>query len=511
MEAAGALKRETIARRCGWAAVLGLVPCAIVVAMADTTFFWHDYETFGVVPRRDRPAQFAGVRTDLELNEIGAPVMLHCQPAPDYLPDPVSVLLTGILPQHALQQGVPEHAFAAAIERELARDGTIGVGYNSIRFDDEVTRFLFWRCLIEPYAREWQNGCSRWDLVDVVRCAWALRPDGIDWPLHADGRPSFKLPHLSAANGLLHASAHDALSDVRATLALARLLKARQPRLWDFCLKLRNKDAVRDEIGSGRPFIHLSGMYPLERGSLAVVWPLAPHPRNRNELIVWDLAHDPAELAALDADTARLRLYTRHDELPTGLQRLPVKTIHLNRSPVVIGNLRTLGSARQRWGLDVDQALRHAATAAAFGRSLDGLWADVFERVPASAANADTDVDEDLYGGFVGDDDRRQLQRLRALSPEQLASRRPAFEDGRLDELLFRYRARNFPATLDDDERGRWFEHRRQRLLFGSGGGLTLQAFCERIDALTGEADERGLAILQSLRAYGDRIAPHPG
>ena len=283
--------------------------------MVETTFFWHDYETFGRVPRRDRPSQFAGVRTNADLQEIGTPVMHFCQPAPDTLPDPEAVLLTGILPQTALAQGLPEYAFATAIERELARDGTIGVGYNSIRFDDEVTRYLFWRNLIDPYAREWQNGCGRWDLLDVVRCTWALRPDGIQWPVHdsgdLQGRPSFKLEHLTAANGLAHAAAHDALSDVRATLDLARLVKRQQPRLWEHCLKLRRKDAVLAEIGIDKPFLHLSGMYPVERGCLAVVWPLAAHPSNRNEVIVWDLAHDPSELTALDADTVRRRLFTQ--------------------------------------------------------------------------------------------------------------------------------------------------------------------------------------------------------
>ncbi|MDE2369915.1 MAG: exodeoxyribonuclease I, partial [Burkholderiales bacterium] len=323
--------------------------------MPPPTFYWHDYETFGVVPRRDRPAQFAGIRTDADLNEIGAPLMVHCRPAPDTLPDPESVLLTGILPQYALAHGLPEREFAAAIEAELARDGTIGVGYNSIRFDDEVTRFLFWRNLIDPYAREWQNGCSRWDLLDVVRCCWSLRPEGIEWPRHTAGeiagRPSFKLEHLTQANGLAHEAAHDALSDVRATIALARLLKSRQPRLWDFCLKLRKKDAVWAEIGVGRPFVHLSGRYPVERGCLAVVWPLAPHPTNKNELIVWDLASDPRELETLDAETVRRRLYTRADELPAGESRLPIKTIHVNKSPIVIGNLRVLGDAAARWSL----------------------------------------------------------------------------------------------------------------------------------------------------------------
>ncbi|MFT3816928.1 MAG: exodeoxyribonuclease I [Rubrivivax sp.] len=473
--------------------------------MPADTFFWHDYETFGRVPRRDRPAQFAGLRTDADLNVIGEPVMHYCKPAPDSLPDPESCLLTGILPQQCLQQGLAEHAFAAAIEAELAAPGTIGVGYNSIRFDDEVTRHLFWRCLIDPYGREWQNGCSRWDLLDTLRCTWALRPEGIEWPCHDDGRPSFKLEHLSAANGLAHEAAHDALSDVRATIALARLVKARQPRLWDFCLRLRDKNAVRAEIGVERPFVHLSGRYPAERGCLAVVWPLAPHPTNKNEIIVWDLAHDPAELAALDAAQVRQRLYTRQDELPEGVQRLPIKTIHLNKSPVVIGNLKTLGAAAERWGVDLALAARHAQQAAAVGRQAAALWPQVFVR-PAPAEPVD--VDEDLYGGFLGNEDRRALQRLRTLSPQALAERRPAFEDERLDELLFRYRARNFADTLSDAERERWRAHCAARLHHGAGGATTLAQYFQRIDDLAESADDREQAILEALYDYGTEIAP---
>jgi len=441
--------------------------------------------------------------------------MLFCQPAPDSLPDPESVLLTGILPQHALHEGVPEHQFAARIEAELARDGTIGVGYNSIRFDDEVTRFLFWRNLIDPYAREWQNGCGRWDLLDVVRCTWALRPEGIQWPKHQagemSGRPSFKLEHLTAANGLSHEAAHDALSDVRATVALARLIKKAQPRLWDFCLKLRKKDAVAAEMGANRPFVHLSGMYPVERGCLAVVWPLAPHPTNKNEVIVWDLAVDPHELATLDAETIKRRLYTRQDDLPEGETRLPIKTIHINKSPIVIGNLRTLGDAATRFGLDVEGALRHAEAAAAVSLQVAPLWAEVFARPPAAEA---PDVDEDLYGGFIGNEDRRTLQRLRELSPLQLAGKHPAFHDGRLEELLFRYRARNFPDTLSDEERLRWEQHCAERLHAGRGGAMTLAAYFERIDQLaetaTDNGDARAQELLEALYDYAEGIAPEP-
>ncbi len=475
--------------------------------MADFSFLWHDYETFGRVPRRDRPAQFAGLRTDAELNEIDAPVMLHCQPPTDQLPDPESCLLTGIVPQHCLEVGVPEHAFAAEIERQLAQPGTVGVGYNSIRFDDEVTRFLFWRNLIDPYAREWQNECGRWDLLDTVRCAYALRPDGIVWPKHDDGRQSFKLEHLTAANDVGHESAHDALSDVRATVSLARLVKTAQPKLWEFCLKLRSKAAVQGELVLGKPVLHVSGMYPAERGCLAVVWPFAPHPTNKNEVIVWDLAHDPAELMALNAAEIRDRMFRRSEELAEeGKTRLPIKTIHINKSPVVIANLKTLAPGMaERWGVDLALAHKHAEAASRMVGAMAGVWDGVFAR---DRDTATPDVDEDLYGGFVGNDDRRKLQRLRELAPEALARERPTLHDARLDELLFRYRARNFPATLSADETRRWEEHRRARLIDGEAGAQTLQAFFDRIDLLNEGADERAQGILSALYDWAEQIAP---
>ena len=297
--------------------------------MSPFSFYWHDYETFGVQPRRDRPAQFAGVRTDANLNEIDAPLTLYCKPSPDSLPEPEACLITGITPQVCEARGVSERVFADTIEAQLANPGTVGCGYNSLRFDDEVTRFLFWRNLIDPYAREWQNECGRWDLLDALRCAWALRPEGIVWPTREEGKPSFKLEQLTAANGIAHDAAHDALSDVRATIAMARLLKTQQPKLWAHCLKLHKKQAVIDEIGIGRPFVHLSGRYPVERGCMAVVWPLAPHPKFKNEIIVWDLAFDPRELFTLNAKAIRERLFTAAADLPAGQSRLQIGRAHV--------------------------------------------------------------------------------------------------------------------------------------------------------------------------------------
>ena len=418
----------------------------------------------------------------------------------------------GITPQICLERGVQEYRFAAEIEQAFSQPYTIGVGYNSIRFDDEFTRFLFWRNLIDPYAREWQNNCGRWDLLDLARAAYALRPDGIEWPKNNEGRPSFRLEDLAAANGLLHESAHDALSDVRATLALARLIRDKQPRLFDFSLNLRNKDKVADEIGLQRdpalrqPFLHVSGQFAVERGCLAMMIPLGRHPTNRNEIIAWDLSGDPAELLALDADAVRARMFTKASELPEGVSRLPIKSIHLNRSPMVISQLRTLSPEQaERWGMDTAAAQKFAEIAAtpAFVAKMETLWREVYQQQPANAV----DVDEDLYGGFVSNADRRQLNRARSLAPQALATTRISFEDGRLEELLFRYRARNFPETLSPEDTEQWRAHCASRVRDGADGAYALPAFMQDVASLTDAADAEGKAVLNEVSKYAQALA----
>jgi len=474
--------------------------------MSNHTFLWHDYETFGAQPRRDRPAQFAAIRTDADLNEIGEPIMLYCKPAPDFLPDPQSCLITHITPQQCLERGVPEYQFAAAIEQAFSEPGTIGVGYNTIRFDDEITRFMFWRNLIDPYAREWQNNCGRWDILDVVRTAYALRPEGIQWPTNDEGRPSFRLEHLTAANRIGHEAAHDALSDVRATIALARLIRQHQPKLFEFCLGLHKKERVSAEIGlpATKPFLHISGMFPAEQGCIALMWPLGVHPTNKNEILAWNLAFDPSELFDLGPEVVRTRLFSKAADLPEGMTRLPLKSIHLNKSPMVISNLKTLSpEMAAKWGIDRELALKHAAIAAQ-APDLTMLWRQIFQR----PTEATPDVDEDLYGGFIGNGDRRKLTDLRAMSPQRLTTAHVTFDDQRLNELLFRYRARNFPQTLSEEESQRWEEHRAARLFDGQGGARNIDDFFAAIDALSETADERGEEILGELYDYVEMVAP---
>ncbi|MGH8115187.1 MAG: exodeoxyribonuclease I, partial [Rhodanobacteraceae bacterium] len=298
-----------------------------------TSFYWHDYETFGADTARDRPSQFAGRRTNAELEPVGEPLVLYCQPVTDVLPHPDACLLTGITPQTAQREGLPEPEFARRILVELSHTGTCAVGYNSIRFDDEITRHLLYRTFNDPYQREWYSGNSRWDLIDVMRLWHALRPQGLEWPQHEDGTTSFKLEHLSAANGVLHEHAHDALSDVEATIGLARRLRHAQPRLFEHALKLRDKKfaGAQLKVDAMEPVLHVSSKIPAARGCLAVIAPIAVHPRNANAVIVYDLGQDPSELLELDTDDLRDRVFASAEDLPEGMARIPLKGVHVNK------------------------------------------------------------------------------------------------------------------------------------------------------------------------------------
>lgn len=468
------------------------------------TFYWHDYETFGADPRRDRPAQFAGLRTDAALNEIGEPLVIYCKPARDFLPHPEACLLTGITPQLADEKGLPEPEFIARIHTEFSQPNTCGVGYNSLRFDDEVTRFTLYRNFYDPYAREWQQGNSRWDIIDLVRMTYALRPAGINWPQHEEGQPSFRLEDLVAGNGILHESAHDALSDVRATIALARLMRTLQPRLYDWLLQLRDKRkaAAQLDLTTHNPVLHTSRMYPAKIGCTTLVMPLITEPGNNNSVLVYDLRHDPEMFLSLDVDGLSELLFTRSDELPEGMQRLPVKSVKINKCPALAPRNTLDAKAAERIALDMDMCYQHWQTLCAHP--------DFFQRVAIAytshAFEPSGDVDVALYDGFLDNADATSLAQIRCASPQELAKIQFDFHDKRLPELLFRFRARNWPETLTTIESERWEQMRVQRLTQGTGGGsITFAEFSAQI-ALLREAhktDEDAGQILDALEMWG--------
>ncbi|MBB3191204.1 exodeoxyribonuclease I [Halomonas cerina] len=485
---------------------------------APLTFLWHDYETFGADPRRDRPSQFAAIRTDDAFQEIGEPIELFCQPADDDLPHPRACLITGITPQQARRRGLPEAEFAGRIQAAMSEPGTCVLGYNNLRFDDEVSRQLFYRNLLDPYAREWQHGNSRWDLIDVVRAFHALRPEGISWPRREDGTPSFRLEDLTAANGIEHAGAHDALADVRATIALARLLRASNAKLFDYLLELRGKRAVarRLDIPGRKPVLHISRRYPASRGCSALVMPLVEHPTNPNGVIVYDLSVAPDPLLTLGPEQIRERVFVSNDDLAEGEVRIPLKVIHINKCPVILPanalkdtagpHQGEYGELVERLGLDLAACRDHWRQLAAHPE----VAARVSEAFAAPPPEPPRDPDLMLYsGGFFSAADRQQMQRARDTDPWALSEARFAFQDPRLEEMLFRYRARSYPDTLTSEEQARWEAFRWERMNDPALAGLTLKEFARQIEALNQEPlGDRERQILEELVMHVEAIMP---
>ena len=458
--------------------------------MSEITLLWHDYETWGLNPRTDRPAQFAAVRTDLALEEVGDPLTFWCRLSSDTLPDPRAVLLTGITPQEAARKGLHEADFFRRIEAALAQPGTCGVGYNSLRFDDEVTRFGFYRNFIDPYAREWQNNCSRWDIIDLLRTAHALRPEGISWP-EQDGCASFRLDLLAAANGITH-NAHEALSDVRATLELARLLRRLQPRLYDYCFSLRQKTEAAKllNLSSQEIILHVSGMYPAAKGCIAPVMPLLQHPRNKNEIIVYDLRQPPQQLLALTPEEMAENLYARSEEQPEGFERLALKGVHVNKSPVLAPLNVLRPELAAQWQIDLRQAEQHREQILA-DKTLTQRLTALYQSRPDAPP---PDADAALYEGLISDADRRLCNEVLMKSPAQLAAWQPPFTDERLRTLYFRYRARNWPESLNAKEQAQWRHFCEARLLEGQfSNELTFARYKQILEELisSGAAEQQ--------------------
>ena len=470
---------------------------------SDPSLYWYDLETFGINHKYQRIAQFAGVRTNLELEIIGKPLVLYCKPSRDFLPDPRSCLITGITPQIALERGIPEPEFIAKILSEFSKPKTCVAGYNSLRFDDEFMRYAFFRNLHDPYEREWRNGNSRWDIVDLVRATRSLRPGGINWPDKEEGIPSFRLEDLTKANGLAHEQAHDALSDVHATIAMAKLIKTQQPRLYDFVFSHRDKHSVAKLMNENEKplLVHISGMYKSVKGCMAIIMPVVKHPINKNGVIVMDLSFDCSELLTLSVEQIKERIYTSQDKLPEGVSRIPIKTIHYNRCPI-IAPINTLSeSISQRYEIDLERCQQNRQFLLSNPSIADKLKKVFFDKPDFPQQ----DVDESLYGGFFSNSDKIKLENIRKTKNKNTVEFEIPFDDKRIPELLFRYRARNYPETLTQQQLNDW-EYFRMERLHGREGEVpfTVDSFHSIIQELKQEEsdDESKLVILSALEDY---------
>jgi exodeoxyribonuclease-1 len=476
------------------------------------SFYFYDLETSGINPRESRIMQFAGQRTDLDLNPIGEPHNILIALSDDILPDPDAILITGITPQHTQAEGTTEADFLKTFEEEITTPGTIFVGYNTIRFDDEFMRYLHYRNFYDPYVWQWKDDRSRWDLLDVVRMTRALRPEGITWPVDSEGKPTNRLELITAQNGLDHSHAHDALSDVNATIDLAKLLRSHQPKLFDYLLSIRDKKSVKSLAETNKPFVYCSGKYANEYQKAAVVTRLVDHPKKSGTL-VYDLRFDPEMFQNMTVDELVIAWAwqapeDRRDDAP----RLPIKTMQFNRCPAVAPLAVLDEDCQERLHIDmktVESNLQKLRADTAFsGKVLKAL--EIMDgKQQARFAGEPKTVDAQLYDGFMSDQDHSVMEDVRTVKPDELAPLISKCHDERLKKLLPLYKARNYPRKLSLEERMAWETHRADYLMAG-GQESRLSKYFERIKTLSAKPDltDDQKFLLEDLTLYGQSIVP---
>ena len=455
--------------------------------------------------------QFAGQRTDLELNPIGEPVNVLIKITSDVLPEPDAIMLTGITPQQAISEGLTEAEFLKLFYKEVVKPDTIFVGFNSIRFDDEFMRFMHYRNFYDAYEWQWANGCSRWDILDLVRTTRALKPDGIKWPFAPDGKPTNRLGFLTTLNKLSHEAAHDALSDVQATIEVARLVRSQQPELFDHLLESRKKDKVRQIVESGKPFMYTTGRYVSQYLHTSASVLIGKH-AEQDYALVYDLRQDPTPFLEMSVD--QLIEAWRYSKDPDSV-RLPVKTLKYNRCPAIIPGVVSDKDTLKRLSLSRDDIMSNLAKLSGQGKDFaDKLFQAVKQmdeaREKAQMALVDNQltVDDRLYDGFINGGDKQTMRATRAAKPEELIEFTDKFHDARLKSLLPLYKARNFPSSLDSDEVQKWGEHCRIRLMEG-GTSSSMAKYFSRLDELSkGKLSGQQQYILEELQLYGQSIIP---
>ena len=448
------------------------------------TFFFYDLETSGLTPREDRIMQFAGQRTSMDLEPVGEPVNILVKMTDDALPSPGAINVTKITPQQTLMDGITEAEFCKYVTEEIFVPGTVAVGYNTVRFDDEFMRATLWRNFYDAYEWEWKDERSRWDILDVVRLTRALRPEGIEWPFREDGAPTNRLELITKLNGVSHEHAHDALSDVYATIAVAKLIRDKQPKLFDFLFKMRAKNEVKRVVNLENPqmFVYASGRYANEHNKTTVVFPIAPG-RNGN-VLVYDLRYNLNEVlkqgfqesvsrGVPDGTPAALRFYSPStpasktssvsSEKPVSKSYFPiVKELCYNKCPAVAPlNVLDQGDGWEKIGLTheiIEENLKILLEHPEFVEQMREQYENRPEFPPAIEPEAA------LYDGFLNDRDRIKVSAVRNAAPRKLADFHPEFDDERLPELLLHYKGRNFPETLSESETEAYEAYRRARL-----------------------------------------------
>jgi exodeoxyribonuclease-1 len=473
--------------------------------MTSSSFYFYDLETTSGNPRTGRIMQFAGQRTDEKLKPIGEPDNILVKLADDVLPEPDAILVHGITPQKTLEEGLSEVEFVKYFQEKVATPGTIFVGFNNIRFDDEFIRRICYRTFFDPYQWHWQENRSRWDILDPIRMMRALRPEGMKWPM-IDGKPSVKLELMARENGLLHENAHDALSDVIALIELSQKFQNAQPKLFEYLLSSRDKKKVAKLVLSGELLVYTSGKYNSEYEKTTIVQTLLKHPR-RDSAVVYDLRADPAEWLNLSVDELAEHWQVRYGDEK---KPLPVKIIQFNHCPAIAPISVLDEDSKKRIKIDLNKIVKNQQTIVEnpefISKISDAL--DIIENKRQTSLDLDTHVDDQLYDGFWGENDQTEMAKIRRAKPEDLNELRKDISNKRIREMIPLYIARNYPKLMTPEEIEIWEEHKR-KVMYGAGESGAYSKFSKRMAELRKTRnDKKSDYLLTELQLYVESILP---
>jgi exodeoxyribonuclease-1 len=258
-------------------------------------------------------------------------------------------------------------------------------------------------------------------------------------------------------------------------------------------------------VAARKPVLHVSSKFLAINGCAALVVPIAIHPRNSNGVIVIDLAQNPDEWVHLTADEISKKLYTPSAEMAEGENRVGIKTIHINKSPMLVTAKALEEKRAAELGVDLAECRKNYLLWKNIDPSVIEKIREVLDTEPPERG----DVDSMLYSQFLPNSDKSLLQQVRMSTPEDLAAGKLPFTDERLPDLLFRYRARNWPESLSEDEKGLWAEFCHQRIHDPEGGGsiVMIDYLAELAELkIKNDLSDKDRNVLDALEEYAKQF-----
>lgn len=454
------------------------------------SFIFYDTETTGTHTAFDQILQFAAIYTDEELNEIER-FEIRCRLLPNIVPSPGAMRVTRLKVSQLTDTTLPSHyEMMCSIRQKLLEwSPSTFLGYNTIKFDENLLRQAFYQTLHPLYLTN-TLGNSRTDIMRIAQAASVYAPGALVIPNNADGKPNYKLDRLAPANGFEHEDAHEALSDVEATLHIAKLILKRSPDVWSAFMRFSTKAAVADYASNEQAFC-LTEFYYGDAYSWLVA-PLGASAMNSSEFYVYNLGVDPNSLSSLK----NTELIARLNTLPK-----PVRTIRTNAAPMIfsLDDAPHSASGKSLSQEELDRRVSILEADLALKKRLITVFEQTKQEWPASPH-----VEEQIYNGFYQRDDEELREAFHTVDWTKRKELVERFEDQRLKKLGSQLIYAEQPEVLDPTLRLKHDREIAKKIAYANPElpWLTLPEALEEIEVLINSASNTERLMLIEHQKY---------